>query len=122
RARRECLVDSWRLETAFAGTASATSFRLWPPPPATAGGGWEGVPTVRTDPQGTPPQPVRPSSTARWPDGLGRGGVGSGITSLQASQDFTEHNICLQEYIVIPEPQHAISIAFDPASPRCILR
>src|SRR3546814_16006354 len=27
------------------------------PPPATAGGGWEGVPTARADPKGTPPQP-----------------------------------------------------------------
>src|SRR3546814_4256059 len=35
------------------------------PPPATAGGGWEGVPTVRADPKDTPPQPVRPASTAR---------------------------------------------------------
>src|SRR3546814_13199379 len=35
-------------------------------PPATAGGGWEGVPTVRADSKDTPPQPVRPSSTARW--------------------------------------------------------
>src|SRR3546814_20075202 len=36
------------------------------PPPAKAGGGWEGVPTVRADPEDTPPQPVRPSSIARW--------------------------------------------------------
>src|SRR3546814_12899687 len=34
------------------------------PPPAKAGGGWEGVPTVCDDPNGTPPQPVRPASTA----------------------------------------------------------
>src|SRR3546814_17769264 len=27
------------------------------PPPAKAGGGREGVPTARTDPKGTPPQP-----------------------------------------------------------------
>src|SRR3546814_2826858 len=27
------------------------------PPPAKAGGGWEGVPTVRADPKGTPPRP-----------------------------------------------------------------
>src|SRR3546814_1765939 len=30
---------------------------LLAPPPAKAGGGWEGVPTVRADPKGTPPQP-----------------------------------------------------------------
>src|SRR3546814_300613 len=34
------------------------------PPPAKAGGGWEGVPTVRADPKGTPPRPVRPSGAA----------------------------------------------------------
>src|SRR3546814_12381595 len=34
------------------------------PPPATAGEGWEGVPTVRADLEDTPPQPVRPASTA----------------------------------------------------------
>src|SRR5690606_13359560 len=34
------------------------------PPPAAAGGGWEGVPTARADPDDTPPQPVRPASTA----------------------------------------------------------
>src|SRR3546814_20100 len=34
------------------------------PPPATAGGGWEWVLTVRADPKDTPPQPVRPASTA----------------------------------------------------------
>src|SRR3546814_3253758 len=27
------------------------------PPPAKAGGGWEGVPTFRADPKGTPPRP-----------------------------------------------------------------
>src|SRR3546814_13704724 len=46
-----------------AGAASAASFAL-APPPAKAGGGWEGVLTARTDPKGTPPQPVRPASTA----------------------------------------------------------
>src|SRR3546814_9276987 len=30
---------------------------LLAPPPAKAGGGWEGVPTVRADPEDTPPQP-----------------------------------------------------------------
>src|SRR3546814_15714482 len=30
---------------------------LLAPPPAKAGGGWEGVPTVRADPENTPPQP-----------------------------------------------------------------
>src|SRR3546814_7501951 len=48
------------------------------PPPATAGGGWAGVPTVRADIDDTPPQPVRPSSTARWrssgPEPLARNG------------------------------------------------
>src|SRR3546814_1607701 len=34
------------------------------PPPATAGGGREGVVTARADPEGTPPQPLRPASTA----------------------------------------------------------
>src|SRR5690606_26209825 len=34
------------------------------PPPATAGGGWEGVATVRTDSKDTPPRPVRPASAA----------------------------------------------------------
>src|SRR5690606_28979532 len=31
--------------------------RVLAPPPATAGGGWEGVATVHADPEGTPPQP-----------------------------------------------------------------
>src|SRR3546814_1008610 len=35
-----------------------------PPPPAKAGGGWEGVLTVRADLEDPPPQPVRPASTA----------------------------------------------------------
>src|SRR3546814_7202904 len=47
----------------LAGAASAASFAL-APPPAKAGGGWEGVLMARTDPKGTPPQPVRPDSTA----------------------------------------------------------
>src|SRR3546814_19195046 len=34
------------------------------PPPAKAGGGWEGVATARADPKGTPPQTVRPAITA----------------------------------------------------------
>src|SRR3546814_8028173 len=36
------------------------------PPPATEGGGWEGVPTVRADTKDPTPQPVQP---ARKPGG-----------------------------------------------------
>src|SRR3546814_14770912 len=38
--------------------------RALAPPPATAGGGREGVVTARADPEGTPPQPLPPASTA----------------------------------------------------------
>src|SRR3546814_2123993 len=53
--RAGCLPRSWeRLQP-----------RALAPPPATAGGGREGVVTARADPEGTPPQPLRPASTAR---------------------------------------------------------
>src|SRR3546814_16457363 len=52
--RAGCLPRSWeRLQP-----------RALAPPPATAGGGREGVVTARADPEGTPPQPLRPASTA----------------------------------------------------------
>src|SRR3546814_3051778 len=38
-------------------SSDVCSSDLLAPPPATAGGGWEGVPTVRVDPKDTPPQP-----------------------------------------------------------------
>src|SRR5690606_1410875 len=41
---------------ALVGAAEAAS-SCSAPPPAKAGGGWEGVPTDRSDPNGTPPQP-----------------------------------------------------------------
>src|SRR3546814_2536905 len=47
----------------FAGRVPRLRGRLHPrafalaPPPAKAGGGWEGVLTVRADPEDTPPQP-----------------------------------------------------------------
>src|SRR3546814_6593119 len=61
---------TWRVLTprvcTFRTPRLARRHRLWErlqprslalaPPPATAGGGWEGVPTVRCDPKGTPPQ------------------------------------------------------------------
>src|SRR3546814_17729493 len=37
------------------------------PPPATAGGGWEGVPPVCDEPNGPPPQPVPPAPTPGGP-------------------------------------------------------
>src|SRR3546814_693599 len=43
-----------------AGAAEAASFRL-APPPAKAGGGWEGVPTVQADPGAPLPNPPLPS-------------------------------------------------------------
>src|SRR3546814_10618158 len=42
---------------ALVSCRSGGSRELLAPPPATAGGGWEGVPTVRVDPKDTPPQP-----------------------------------------------------------------
>src|SRR3546814_16856055 len=52
--RAGCLPRSWeRLQP-----------RALPPPPATAGGGREGVVTAPADPEGTPPQPLPPASTA----------------------------------------------------------
>src|SRR3546814_3456994 len=69
--RAGCLPRSWeRLQP-----------RALAPPPATAGGGREGVVTARADPEGTPPQPLRPASTAgvrssaREPMALGRAHV-----------------------------------------------
>src|SRR3546814_14952803 len=43
-----------------AGAAEAASFRL-APPPAKAGGGWAGVPTVQADPGAPLPNPPLPS-------------------------------------------------------------
>src|SRR3546814_14845342 len=57
---------STRTDTLFPYTTLVRSRARWSnrrrthdmtPPPAKAGGGREGVPTARTDPKGTPPQP-----------------------------------------------------------------
>src|SRR5690606_16196565 len=66
----ECLV----------GAAEAASFCSGPSP-AKAGGGWEGVPTVRADPKGTPPQPspafAGEGARSRLPPLLQKPGQGS---------------------------------------------
>src|SRR5690606_9820394 len=64
-ALKRCpLRDAARAASAVRPSSPATPWeRLRPralavaPPPAKAGGGWEGVPTVRADPEDTPPGP-----------------------------------------------------------------
>src|SRR5690606_11331061 len=70
-------VKRWKEEMAWARTArSRPAARPQPrvlavaPPPAAAGGGWEGVPTVRDDPGNTPPQPS-PAFAGRAPKARG---------------------------------------------------
>src|SRR3546814_1950950 len=47
-------ISDWRSDVCSSDLPRALALA---PPPAKAGGGWEGVPTVRADPKGTPPQP-----------------------------------------------------------------
>src|SRR5690606_5491971 len=82
RAVQELSRNRSRSARLLVGAAEAASFCLGPSP-AEAGGGWEGVSTVRNDPEDTPPQPS--------PAFAGEGARTRGFRRSYKSCDYVRH-------------------------------